>query len=128
MKSIGVFVTVLLLFCHDGSKILHNGVGSSQSQSHRTWTPSTAPCTKLQNFNVPHGPDTLVDWNWTFQENWLQPSYVLDVAFAFFLACVICSCTVLVVTMLTFVGLSTVISRIQPSPLSSKPGIASYYT
>ena len=66
MKSIGVFVTVLLLFCHDGSKILHNGVGSFQSQSHRTWTPSTAPCTKLQNFNVPHGPDTLVDWNWTF--------------------------------------------------------------
>ena len=97
MKTVGLLAILLLLLCfHDGSIPLP-GVGGSA-----------------------------VSCEWTFQGHWFQASFVVNILLVILAVLVTLSCITFYICFLTFVGLSTAVSRIQPmaSP-PPNPGICS---
>ena len=115
MKTVGLLAILLLLLCsHDGSIPLPGVGGSFQSQSHHQ--PLTQPPALKPEYSVPHGPDSAVSCEWTFQGHWFQASFVVNILLVILAVLVTLSCITFCICFLTFVGLSTAVSRIQPMP------------
>ena len=117
MKSVGLLgIFVLLLSAHyDDSIPLHGVGGSFQSQSHHQWPPNRSqPATVMKmEYSLPHGPDSA---EWTFHEHWFQVSFVLGIVLVILAVILLLACIAVVISTLTFVGLSAVVDRIQPTP------------
>lgn len=124
MKSVGLLaIFLLLLGAHYDDSIPLYGVGGSfQSQSHHPyqWPPDHYQPARVMKteYSLPHGPDSSVSCEWTFQEHWFQVSFVFGNALAILAVMFLSACIVMSICMLTFVGLSTVVNQIQPAPTS----------
>lgn len=123
MKFTGLLVLsfLLLLGSHDDSIPFYGIGGSFQSQSHYPFmstlnsSSQSARPTKPE-YSLPHGPDSVVCCEWTFQVQWFQASFVIDILIVFLAVSITISCFFICILILTFAGLSSVVNRIQPSP------------